>query len=250
MQEWVTGLLSDPGWVGVLVTVVLGLLAIIVTVAVFKREQQRKELSYAVLGHQVLVGPDFDPGDRLQILYDGEPVRVIEALVVKLANTGNVPIRPDDYEEGLAIVFGAGTRVLAARLWHSHPYDIPALPLLPEAANRIQFEPLLLNPYDWFSITVVLGDFGGGPEVSARIAGVREIKMVEERGERWALPARMFGLPLGVFTALLIVVASPVGAIFLLTTLGASGAALGVWVLLVVALLCLVAVFRYISEPD
>jgi hypothetical protein len=227
----------------------------VLTAAAIKWQQKQKKLSCEILGRVFLVGMYEEAREKLEIVYEGQRVGGdVYLIVLRVVNTGNVPITADDYEEGLEIDFGAGAQVLVAQVLRAYPValgDWQAQPVLTEVGNRVEVQPVLLNSGDWFTMQVLVGEFDEGEvELHGRIVGVKEIELVKGRHEGRSIRPIRWRLPLLLLTVVLICISSPLGAVLLVMKLGVSTAAMGVWVLVVIALFASVGLLQLISLPE
>lgn len=147
--------------------------------------------------------PVFDvsePASGLSVIYKGQELAdpgSMRVLAIRFENDGTAPITPDDYveEAPLGIVL-TGERVLEVRGINEASNDYLARNVAPSIAeisgeSYVMFAPVLLNPGDWFVVSLTVAKTAGSTSpVSIRakgaIAGVRQINLV--RAER-AAPA-------------------------------------------------------------
>lgn len=168
-------LLRDPAWqfVGVL----LGLAAIAVSIWVYFAQKPKKGLlvENIVRIPLVRVGPSHIPG--LNVTFQGRPVENASIALVKVTNIGNAPLPASDFEEPLALWFGAKSQVLHAEISSTSPFGIP---ILASASDReVLFSRNLLNPGDSYQCRVLVQNSSGAFKVKGRIAGVNEIQRVQ-----------------------------------------------------------------------
>jgi hypothetical protein len=87
-------ILRDPIWQ--FVGAILGLIAIIISIMLFWIQHQRKSLSFEIIHNAYLVRSKDEVKDKLKILYEKKPIENLLLLIVRLVNTGNVPILASD----------------------------------------------------------------------------------------------------------------------------------------------------------
>lgn len=114
----------------------------------------------------------------LQILYQGEPIKNLVLVDVKLENTGNQPVKSAEYESSLDFVFPDKTEVLSAETLETRPLTIK--PKMSATDNRAQLQPLLLNPTDRMTFRFMVNDPTNSFSrtnyiVDARIANITDI---------------------------------------------------------------------------
>ena len=166
-------LLRDPAWqfVGVV-------LALAATFLVYWLQRQRKALSFEVISKNQLLTVREELEGRLQVLYEGHPARDICLLVVKLFNSGNVPVSASDYERPISLSTGASSKVLSGAVTAVDPENLAAS--IEIAESRVTLHPILLNSKDSVTLKLLVSDFGGNVVVDGRVLGVRSISRAGE----------------------------------------------------------------------
>jgi hypothetical protein len=161
-------LLRDAAWqfFGVL----LAFIAIIVAIAIYYRQKQRKELAFGLLSARNLVTVSDQVAGRVQITFDGVPVKNIQLVVIGLKNSGDKPLLAADFERPVTVGFGSRAKVLSAGIAKQSPANLGAEVIFRE--SQIQVSPLLLNSDDYLIVQVLLAapSFEIKPDV--RIVGV------------------------------------------------------------------------------
>lgn len=181
-------LLRDPIW---------GFISVVVAVLIFFGgtwvvlwQRNRKALSYEVVSDVPVVTVRRDAknpvAEAIQILYNGQPIKDVQQVVIRIWNSGNIAIRPDDY----ATVDGIVKSIEVSFSGQMLAYDVidtaPAMDrqklLLgggtgPERSS-MQFRPMLLNSKDSITVQALLTNYTGKVAVSARIADVSTIRAV------------------------------------------------------------------------
>jgi len=167
--------LRDPEIQTVLVVV-----GIIVAIIIYWKQRQRKSLGYEVLSCTPLSSVDRSTlwsyqQAGLQFTFKGEVVPKTHIITIKVTNTGNVPLKKDDYDDPINLSFGEKAKVLAIRVVKKKPETIPVTMSWSEA-HKVIVNPMLLNSKDNFVIEMLVSDFDGRVRVGGRIVGVKEIK--------------------------------------------------------------------------
>src|SRR5450631_855546 len=101
--------LRDPSWqfISVLISALAGIIAVLIPlIRLIKREH--KEISYKVVSDSLIGGIEETIGHRVQILFDGQAVQNIRLVVLKIWNSGNLPVKSDDYFGPIRISFENG----------------------------------------------------------------------------------------------------------------------------------------------
>lgn len=122
-----------------------------------------------------LIEKDAIPG--LQVVIEGSPVSEPYLSTVLIQNSGDKPIATADFESALEIRSSDSNNIYGARVSGKSPADIE--PEFKWDKQTIRLKPMLLNPRD--SITVSIITSGGAPNLSAkaRIIGVPSVQMVK-----------------------------------------------------------------------
>jgi hypothetical protein len=170
--------LRDQIWV--FVGAVVAAIAIIVAVFLYFMGRRRKFLHYDVLSTTPLLREnELGDGHRLQVLFDGEAITHPCLVLIKLFNSGNVPIAKTDYETPLRVCFGETAQVLTVEVSDTYPPGLE--PSLTHSRSEIAIGPLLLNQGDSISIKTLIGQLNPNPEIHGRILGVKNIRRAPER---------------------------------------------------------------------
>jgi hypothetical protein len=173
-------LLRDPVWqgIGAAISVLAIISSIVLGMAVYRLQRRRKELGYRVLSETRVAAVEAAVGERVQILYEGQPVSDVHLVIVELVNSGNQPILRGDYQYPLHVGLGEGTQVLTVEQVDSNPEGINPLPSITQSRNEVRVEPVLLNAGDSFRLKLLVTKYGGTVDLEARIVGVKQIKLV------------------------------------------------------------------------
>lgn len=180
-RHMLVGTVSLMDWIGWLI----GLAGVAATLYAFKRPSRR--LAWELIRDDVISAPTGT--------YSGYPHRV----VIRVMNKGREPIRREDYES--AVTFICRSLAVSATVGdRSHKNLRPAAVL---RDGRLSYEPMLLNPGDWFDLEAMYDDgMGGGPLYFSvyvgRVAGVTEIEDWAKRTARRDRLQKIAGIVGGV----------------------------------------------------
>jgi hypothetical protein len=155
--------------VGVAVAVVIGVITIWITV----RGRPRRALTYEAQATAVVAE---EAAGRLTIAFDGRPVQDVHLVDLTVANTGNSALRAEDFVRPLHVVLPPGANALSAEVTGTDPPDLgPQVSIVPDTGATIS--PLLLNPRDGLTLSVLVADFppGGDVALGGRVAGVSQL---------------------------------------------------------------------------
>lgn len=184
--------MQDGSWVGALLTGVMGVFVIVTTVwAYFSTEVT--ELTVTILAETPLVNVASEAGGfaDLTVFYRGEPASNVVLLQVKVENTGNIPIQPDDFITPFRYVFADNATVVDSGVLEVVPEN---LGMTIESIGNVATTPaLLLNAGDR-AVTRFLVVYGVSeseakvfvPEpsdhlpfkIDTRIIGIKEVNVV------------------------------------------------------------------------
>jgi hypothetical protein len=193
--------LGSPAWTAV--ATVLAAAGIAVTIVLYRRGRPRKALSYSLRATQV-VTTHTSVQDQIEVVFEGRPIRDVQLLRLRVANTGNVPVTEADFEEPLRLDFGEG----ASALTMTEPTADPPL-LRPDyrlTPDALQVPPLLINPGDEFGLSILVSDYRERAELRYRIVGVPTMMETDDADTRPLWQGRWFvsGLTAAATAALLV----------------------------------------------
>lgn len=173
-QDLVT-ILRDP-----MVRTILAVAAISITVLLFLIGRRRKGLSYMLSKTRVLGVHEAVNPSRVQILFDGQPITDVHLLILTINNSGNEPIRADDFERAFRFSWAEPARILTAEVVEVNPESLH--PTIKAGSSEIVLDPLLLNPGDWLRVKTLINQVSK-LSVDARIVGVKRISRTIESGK-------------------------------------------------------------------
>jgi hypothetical protein len=196
MIDWAIQLARDPIWqfVGIIIAIV----AIWVTIWVFKRQKARKILGYNVETNVSLLSIHDEAKQKFEIRFGGRTVGNALLFIVKFFNAGNSPIERQDFDSPLSISFGEGCHILSCDVTHKSPSDLN-VEFSQAGGESVILKPMLLNENETFTLKMTAIDYD--PQaflVSARIVG-GDLQDLRERPGSLLKP---FGIFIGVFAFL------------------------------------------------
>ena len=160
-------LLRDPVWqfVGAALT--------IFTIFGYYLQRLQKALSYEILSVTPLLTVNEALEGRLRILYDDEPTRDISLLMIKIFNSGNMPISKSDYEKSIVINTGTDSKIFSCSVVKVEPQNLDIK--IKINLNQIEIEPFLFNSKDFFELKVLISGYSKNINATCRILGVKKI---------------------------------------------------------------------------
>lgn len=175
-------LLRDPLWqfVGVL----LALLAIGASIAIYRLQKLNKRLAYEIVSRANLLTVREELENKVQVLYDGGPVRSLTVFLIRVWNAGSEPIRSTDFERPLSFSAVAPAQILTAATTKVLPESLT--PELVFGAHSLTVTPMLLNPGDSLTLKVLVKDASVSLRPDARIVGVTRVQEGDGSSRRFA----------------------------------------------------------------
>jgi hypothetical protein len=169
--------------VGLPIAVIGIIVSVVLTMAVYQRTRRRPDLSYVIDAVEFPVR--VEAGDALrsdiEVHYKGQIVGDLSIVRITLKNTGNAPIRKAQVVKGPTFTFAPDTQLLQEPIIRcKRPEDLEvSLNLVPPNTVTLDFD--LFGSDEESTIEFVCSGKNPIPEVSARIEGIRQIKLLKER---------------------------------------------------------------------
>src|SRR5947208_7078313 len=116
----------DTAFQFVVIAVVTLLAAVItsfISFWIFRKQRNRKEISYEVVSNAPIASINKEVKDKVEILYEGKPVKDLSLLVLKVWNSGNVAVKPEDFIEPIKFKF-EGRTIISRDLLDTEPKDL------------------------------------------------------------------------------------------------------------------------------
>src|SRR5688572_9973532 len=115
---------------------------------IFSLQIRKKTLTYTILTNSGLVSDSDNARDNIQVHYKGKVIPNVRLVEIRIKNSGNLPIRPDDYVEPLRIR-PSSSNILSGEVRDT--YSLGAS-IEKELSNQseIVLSKTLLNPKDFF----------------------------------------------------------------------------------------------------
>jgi hypothetical protein len=155
---------------------ILAMVALAVPFTIYFLNRKRKALCFDVVRNDKLFQLDEELKSRVQVTVDGRLVDNVSLVIIDIMNTGNEPIKKDDFDKPLSFFFGDNAEVISARVLGAKPDDICAqLSVMPAS---VSLDPLLLNKSDSMSIEIILTKSTKMISHTARIVGIPDVKNV------------------------------------------------------------------------
>lgn len=166
--------------------VVVAVISIVITIAIFLKNRKIKSLSYEILTNTRLLTLSEDLQGKIKIYYtrEGKEEQIddLSVIIAKVFNDGNEPIKADDYEKSLTISIGPKSRLISGEIIQVHPENLsPQLFYTisleePVRVTEAILKPILLNQNDSITLKLLLTGAADDIKFSARIVGVSDLK--------------------------------------------------------------------------
>ena len=138
---------------------------------------RRKKLGYLIQFSESVFAEDLGFTDQLSISYKRVAVKALRVASIKIKNYGFLPIRSEDFHEGIEIRLNGNLRILDCEI---KPLDPKNLKIRHSIENQsIIIQPTLLNSKDTFLLKVIYDGEEADIEPYCRIVGINRIKNLE-----------------------------------------------------------------------
>lgn len=157
--------------------IIIPVLTLIIPIALYLVQKKEKELSYEILSASSIVDVNSPIGRNIQVFFSGKKLNKLEAVSVRIVNSGNVPIKRTDFERELQLSFGEKANVLMQRISEAFPENLSV-----EATGygeKVLVKPLLLNPSDQFTIETFIEGEKSKIKLDARIEGISQATRID-----------------------------------------------------------------------
>lgn len=164
---------------------VLTLVSIGLTIYIYLKNKKKKELSYQEVSSTPLIN---SLHNKVKIHVDDQEIQEkLYLVVLKIFNSGNEPIKKDDFEKDSFIEFSSTYRgvskVFDAEVSSTDPSDIQCDLYNHDYGKELGFKPLLLNPGEGFTITMLVSKYDK-ISIKGRIVGGTIIRSIK-KDKRW-----------------------------------------------------------------
>lgn len=160
--------------------------AIVVSIILWLLNQKRKELSYSVLWSQPLVNLRGPAKRLLDIRFKGEAVNDAQLILVKVWNSGHLPVTPGEYQSRLQLNFNPGAQIISANVIETHPADLDLRSKKNDEGKafiekidheKLYLSPILLNAGDYMVFQLVVRNSIGKPQLEGHIQGIAKVQL-------------------------------------------------------------------------
>lgn len=168
------------------------IIIIIAAFIVFFLQIRKKMLSYTILTNSGLFTDSDMAKGSLEILFKGQVIPNVQLVEIRIKNSGNLPIKPDDYIEPLRLR-SSNSKILSSEV--SDTYSVGAH-IEKESSNQseIVLSRTLLNPRDFFDVKILLSGESADLSVVGRIVGVSTIQNLTGREVNYYILLSLVGV--------------------------------------------------------
>jgi hypothetical protein len=184
-------------------TLLVTIVSVVVPVWIWRADLSSRSLQFRIASQVSLQPDNANSIQGLQVSVDGVPLKSPYLSVLELSNDGEKPIPSSDFEAPLEIRIGEDSSVARAQVTATNPKDVEAT--LTWELQSLKIKPLLLNPKDVVTISILTS--GKKPEFTtrARIAGISAVPIDDSAGKPKKLQTVML-----FFSALILFAASSI----------------------------------------
>lgn len=193
--------LKNPTWLGA----IFGALAVVVSLVIYLDARPEKQLKIEILSNSPLVSMNTAMSRDMQVLYKGMPVHSLTLILLRIANSGNVPIREDDYSEPLRIRLAPSASIGEVTLQETRPEGIRLTPTV-TATGQVDLAPALLNPGDQVVLKILAVNNDSTLLIGARIVGVPQIEIMSILDPAGTSSERRLQVSLWIFLAIVLII--------------------------------------------
>lgn len=183
-------ILRDPVWQFIGAICSIG--ALVFTIVTSLKNKNRKAIAYSIVSDEVLSNINDIPGKKFEIRYDNIVVGNVRQVVVKVWNSGNVAITPNDFYECITVEFSKNVEILEAIIL-SHTNFQPIYNL-----SSLRIPEMLLNQGDSMKIKIFLTGLDKKIEVKGKIIGIKQIVEIKQTKQTLMYTFPMICVVLGI----------------------------------------------------
>jgi len=163
-------------------TLFLSILGVTLTIWFANTPSSEKSLSINVLSKGLLNILDGSEIKGLKILIDESEMLAPALTILTIKNNGSSPIRSDDFESDIEIIFEGTTKLIRASIIKTQPEGLKAS--ISVKGSKAYLAPILLNPDDSVTINMLSEGLPETVSTRSRIAGIKDIKTGEPEGKK------------------------------------------------------------------
>ncbi len=140
---------------------------------VYRRQKNTKSLTYEVLSNYRLITVDSKYRSQFKILFKNDEVENVNLFVIRIKNTGNIPIEKKDFDKPIKIEFMGDSRIIFGEILEQSPNNLGIEFIV--GKNLLEVSPCLINQDDSFSIQILVNSNKVEFLIDGRISGIKKI---------------------------------------------------------------------------
>jgi len=160
------------------------LCAIMVSITLWILTQRKKEISFDIFREENLIRVRGTARKRLSVTFDGQSVEDLSLAVVRIFNSGHLPVQANEFQVPINLKVGAPANILSASVLDTTPGDLDerfskneiAQPIIVIEPQKVTLNPVLLNSQDSITIQLLIKDYSGNLSVGGHVLGVRSLR--------------------------------------------------------------------------
>ncbi|NES72688.1 MAG: hypothetical protein F6K24_49580 [Okeania sp. SIO2D1] len=168
------------GFATLLAAIIIGIIQIVITKF---PKKEIKEIKCIEISSVSLVKVDKKIANELEIFFQGKKIKYLTFTVLRVYNSGDLPITPSDFVRPISLIFTpiiTTTEIIKAEILNATEH---LQPIIEVKNNIIELEPLLMNSGDSFDISIITNLEENNINIDSRIVGIQNIKIEEGRVE-------------------------------------------------------------------
>ena len=163
----------------------LEIITIVAVFVIFVLQLRKKTLTYIVLTNSGIVPGPGEGKSNIQIRFKGKVVPKVRLVEIRIKNSGNLPIKPEDYIEPLSLRL-PNSEILSSEVRDAHSLGAYIETKLSDR-SEIVLGKTLLNPTDFFDVKVLFADGDADLSLVGRIVGVSKIRNLTGREVNYSI---------------------------------------------------------------
>jgi len=165
--------------------VVLGIIAIVVSILIYLWGRRKKGFSYYIESVNAVVSVEEKVAHQVRVFFGKIQVENVHIIVMNIRNSGNQSILVEDFINPVTFNFGKDSLILLLSVVETEPPNLTRGPTFFPGGNgsgsTFELEPLLLNGGDNMTVNFLVSNWDPDAlEVKGRIVGVKDIKLERE----------------------------------------------------------------------
>jgi len=155
--------------------ITLTVVGIAISIIIWRYGNFDKKLSTVLITQEHLAEYSGKGINGIQISIDGITLEKPYLSIIQIKNSGDIPISKNDFEKPIEISLNANASISKVNVFNIQPQEMPID--IAHTPNTISIMPMLLNPNDELSLSIVTSGAEPTFKIQSRIAGIQSIKI-------------------------------------------------------------------------